>query len=236
MRLIDSKTAFPIKTFAIDECLVRLRAMEKINDTLHFYVRKIPTVSLGYFKSIKDINLRYCKENKIAIFRRITGGGTIYTDEQQLIYSVVRSADKTLQKTIIKNCSAIICALKNLGISAEFKYPNDILVNNKKISGNAQMKILDISLQHGTILVDANFEKMAKVLKIKEEILMEKLTTIKNEIGRIKIDEVKKEIVKEFEKTFNARIERGYLKNFERIFANKLIKEKYSKDSWNFKR
>lgn len=237
MRLILSLNALPVKTFAIDECLVRLRAENKIEDTLHFYVRKSPCVSLGYFKSVKDIDLNYCKENDISVFRRITGGGTIYTDEKQLIYAVARRADKNIQETIIKNCSAIINALKNFGINAEFKCPNDIIINGKKICGNAQIKIGDISLQHGTILIDCDFEKMEKVLKIKN--LKEKLTTVKDEIHNdteILIEKLRKEIVKEFEKTLNVKIKKSELKNFEKKYINRLIEEKYMKDNWNFKR
>lgn len=255
MRLVLSLNAPSVKTFAIDECLVRLRAENKIEDTLHFYVRKSPCVSLGYFKSVKDIDLNYCKENDISVFRRITGGGTIYTDEKQLIYAVVRRADKNIQETIIKNCSAIINALKNFGINAEFKSPNDIIINGKKICGNAQIKIGDISLQHGTILIDCDFEKMEKVLKIKN--LKEKLTTVKYKIHNVKIEKFKhglseksaikneteilieklrKEIVKEFEKTLNVKIEKSELKNFEKKYINELIEEKYMKDNWNSKR
>ncbi|MEM2900119.1 MAG: lipoate--protein ligase family protein, partial [Thermoplasmata archaeon] len=88
LRIIDTDLSRGSYSASLDEAIARAvsRGMEP---TLHFYRRSPPAVTLGYFCKIEDdVNVEYCKREGISIVRRWTGGGTIYTDENALVYGL----------------------------------------------------------------------------------------------------------------------------------------------------
>ena len=107
--------------------------------------------------------------------RRRTGGGAVYHDTYgELTYSIVVDEDHRLVsedflETYRKLCSGLVLGLRLLGIPAEFKPINDIVVHGKKISGNAQTRRMHVILQHGTILRKVDPELMFRVLKVPSE-------------------------------------------------------------------
>jgi lipoate-protein ligase A len=151
--------------------------------------------------------------------------------------------DKDIIKSYEKICSAIVNALKDLGLNAEFRPINDIIVNNKKISGNAQTRKKNIVLQHGTIILDVDVEKMFSLLKVPDEKIKDKLiknvkervTSLKKELNKeIDLKEIRKLMVKNFEKVFNVSFKEQKLTEQEIKTAEKLCREKYSTKEWNY--
>src|ERR687895_127216 len=112
--------------------------------------------------------------------------------------------------------------INKLGFNAKFAPLNDIIVNGKKVSGNAQTRKKDTLLQHGTILLDVNVEKMFSVLKVPSEKIKDKM-----------INDVKGRVM-------------GLNKTFEQVADNltieeeentkRLAMEKYSSNQWNWKK
>ena len=146
-RLIDTDIEDPFYVTAADEAIAQARKYNKTPNTLHLYRRDPPAISIGRFRKIhEDINLNECIKNNVKIVRRTTGGGTIYTDKECLIYSLIFNKEDTNlslhtpQEIFEKICHSIINALKKLDIHTTYKPPNDILLNGKKISGSAQIK------------------------------------------------------------------------------------------------
>ncbi len=251
-RLIDLGVFSGPMTMAIDEAILRLVAKGKSPPTLRLYRWSPSTVTVGYFQSVRDeVNLKACRELKVDVVRRITGGGAVFHDYNgEITYSIIVKEDNpTIPKDIMESyeliCRGIVAGLRGLNLGAEFKPINDIIVNDKKISGNAQTRRKNVLLQHGTILVDFNPEEMFRVLKVSKAKISDKLiqsvkervTSIRNELRRnVTFGEVKKALVKGFREALQVNFEEGGLSKQEEESAHKLRDEKYSNEEWNFRR
>jgi len=247
-RLIPSIEECGAMQMAIDEAMLYARIKGIIPNTLRFFSWKPPAITIGYFQSLKkEVDVKKAKNLGIDVIRRYTGGGAVLHDKE-LTYSVVMD-EKDLPTDIIKSyqkiCSCIIYGLKTMGLNAEFKPINDIVVKNKKISGNAQTRKEGIVLQHGTILIDVDVEKMFSVLKVPNEKIKDKLikdakervTSINKELGKnTGIKKLEKSIAKGFEKIFKIKFYLGDLTKEEMKLTRKLYKTKYSTKEWNYLR
>jgi lipoate---protein ligase len=233
---------------AIDEAMLTARSKQLVPNTLRFFSWKPVCLSIGYFQSLeKEIDVKKTKEQSVDIVRRYTGGGAVLHDKELTYTLAVNEKDVSLN--IIKSyeiiCSAIIIGLKKLNIESEFKPINDILVGNKKISGNAQTRKKGVLMQHGTILVDVDVKKMFSLLKVPDEKIKDKMiksveervTSIQKEIGHeIRIEKLSEMIRKGFEDVFNVEFEESELTEYELQIAEKLFREKYSQNEWNYLR
>jgi lipoate-protein ligase A len=239
-RLIDTDIADPYYVTAADEALCLARKENQVWNTLHFYRRNPAAVSVGRSRRISDdVDVDECLKNNVRIVRRASGGGTIFTDKMCLIYSLVFDVrDSRLKSSsgIFKDvCGCLVAALKRLDINAVYKPPNDVLLNGKKISGSAQMKKLNIVEIHGTILIDSDLELMIKVLKQVEN--TKGVSTISREIGYSpSIGDVKEGLIKEFETYFDTTFEKTMFSPYEKFLTERLLRERYLNDRWNFMR
>ena len=165
-RLLNTSYNTAPMNMAIDEALLASKT-----PVLRFYRWKPSALSLGYFQSIKDIDIKACKKHNVDIVRRITGGKTVLHDNE-LTYSIIIDENK-MPKSIIDSykiiSKGILIALKNIGLKPEmkeainkkttsaicFNEPSyyEIIVNNKKIVGSAQTRKQGKLLQHGSILI-----------------------------------------------------------------------------------
>jgi len=237
---------------AIDEAICRLRSQEKSPNTIRLYRWKPSAVSIGYFQILEqEVDLNACKRLGVDVIRRMTGGGAVYHSyEGEVTYSVVVNQNHPrIPRDILKSyeliCGGIILAMKDLGIKAEFKPINDVDVNSKKISGNAQTRRWNVALQHGTILLDTDIRTMFTVLKVSKEKISDKLiksaeervTTIRRELGRnVSFKEVSEALKAAFPQVFDVKLVEGGLSSEEKELALKLKKEKYSMPWWIFNR
>jgi lipoate-protein ligase A len=244
-RLIKLKEDKGAIQMAIDEAILIIRAKGLVPNTLRFYTWKPPCVTIGYFQSLeKEINLEKIKEFGIDVIRRYTGGGAVLHDKE-LTYSVVvseKEVSEDIKKSYEEICGFIISGLRELGLNAEFKPINDIVVDGKKISGSAQTRKFGFVLQHGTILINLDLDKMFSVLKIPDEKIKDKLisnakerVTCLNDLDvNITANELEKTLKKSFEKRFGFKLIEGNLTKEEKKLAEKLSREKYSTKEWNF--
>ncbi|MBW2980357.1 lipoate--protein ligase family protein [Candidatus Woesearchaeota archaeon] len=254
MRLIDTSYNNAAMNMAIDEAL--LQSKEPV---LRLYQWKPSALSLGYFQDIKDINVKECEKRKIEIVRRLTGGKTIFHDKE-LTYSFVTD-EKEMPKSIIESykiiSKGILYALKSLGISASmkksikknknkspvcFNEPSyyEVVVNGKKIVGSAQKRFNGKLLQHGSILVDVDYDKLISLFNLKDkeksvEISKKRITSIKEFNKRISIKKLKKYLKEGFEKNLGIKLVNDKLTKDELKLAKKLAKDKYSTKNWNRK-
>ncbi|MCQ5376093.1 MAG: hypothetical protein NO474_05805, partial [Methanomassiliicoccales archaeon] len=128
-----------------------------------------------------------------------------------------------------------IRALGLLGVVAYFKPINDVVVNGKKISGSAQARKWNIVLQHGTLIIDADFDLMFRILKTTKKKIRtpEEMTSLTIELGRKpSLDEVKKALIRAFAEEFQVEIVKGVLTHFEEKTIKQLIEEKYGRDEY----
>jgi len=148
--------------------------------TVRFYKWTPSAVSIGRFQRLGQVvNQEKCNDLGIDVVRRITGGGAVYHDHDgEITYSVLAPEDllpEDITKSYHEICGWIVDSLKTLGLNASFQPVNDIIVDGKKISGNAQTRRKGVVLQHGTILYDFKPEIMFSVLKITQEKISDKL-------------------------------------------------------------
>ena len=197
-----------------------------------------PAVIVGKNQNtMQEVNLTYTDENGIKIVRRLTGGGAVYHDLNNVCYTVIAPYDEK-EDNYRKFTAPVIGYLKTLGVSAEFAGRNDILIGGKKFSGNAQTIFGNRILHHGTILFKTDMTVLGKALnpsKIKMESkgiksVRSRVVNVYDVLPRkIGIDEFYKGLCAYFKRTCDE-----YNFNETDISAiNKLVKEKYSTYEWN---
>jgi lipoate-protein ligase A len=181
-----------------------------------------------------DIDL--CDSLGITIVRRSSAGGSIYTDENQLIFSLIskKPLGKNVEDIFRNVCDSLIRALDDFGITAAFKEPNDVVINGKKISGSAQVKKKNVYLIHGTLILSIDQSIVERVLK---RHIPENISSIEQESGiKLDIQDLKDALKNRMADRFNIQFEPGTFTEIENDLIDKLVREKYSTKSWNFKR
>lgn len=183
-----------------------------------------------------------CDYNKLArdggtLIRRLSGGGAVYHDLGNLNYTFISEKN---DNTIEDNISVILNALDYFGINAKFSGKNDILVSGIKISGNAYYEEKFMLCHHGTLLVDANIEKLSNYLKVSKLKLESKgIDSVKSRVINLKeinssitVKSVKDQLINSFfTKNGDGQIEiidTAFINNEEK-FINK-----YQSWDWNF--
>ncbi len=156
-------------------------------------------VCVGYFQDVEqEVDVEFCRENDIPIFRRELGGGATYLDGDQLFFQLVIHRDNPLVPAgklafYRKFLQAPIEAYRALGIPAEYRPVNDIVANQRKVSGCGAAEIGDYYILVGNLIVDFNYEMMARVLKVPDEkfrdkiykTIYENLSTVRREIEQV---------------------------------------------------
>lgn len=240
-RLVDSDLSTPQGSAACDEAMMMARQHRLVPNSLHLYRRERPTVSLGYFESVEEaLDMEAVRRHDVQVIRRVSGGSAIYTDPGQIIYAVVIDAEmvpESPNEAFALVCGGIIKALDILGLKAEFKPVNDVLVNKRKISGSAQIRRAGVVLQHGTLMVDTNFDIMFDVLKLRKKgRSKDSVTSLAKELGEVpSMDRVKRALVDGFASTFDVLIEKGVLTHFEERKIQELIETKYGRDEYTLR-
>ncbi len=112
----------------------------------------------------KEIDIQYVEANDIKVIRRLSGGGAVYNDLGNTNFAFISTDSGDSFANFRKFTAPIIDLLKKLGVPAEFSGRNDLLVDGKKFSGNAQFKHKNRLLHHGTLLFSSNMEQLGKAL------------------------------------------------------------------------
>ncbi|OGS40726.1 MAG: lipoate--protein ligase [Euryarchaeota archaeon RBG_13_31_8] len=247
-RLLKTQNNSAFANMAIDRAVLVESSKTKVPPTVRFYTWKPPAISIGYFQSLKDeIDIDACKDLGVEFVRRITGGGAVFHDKELTYSIVIPESNPKVPKNILESyrriCGAVIKGLKQLWIESKYAPINDIIVNNKKISGNAQTRKLKTVLQHGTILIDVDVDKMFKLLKVPDEKIKDKMiadvkqrvTSIKHVSGNIvSFSEVADAMQTGFEQEFGIELVIDVLTKDEINLAKKFERECFSTNEWNF--
>jgi lipoate-protein ligase A len=217
---------------------------------VRFFTWSPPAISIGYFQSLEEeVDLDVCRKLGVDYVRRITGGGAVFHDDELTYSIVIPEAHTQIPKNIMESygriCGAIINGLANLGIESNYKPINDIIANAKKISGNAQTRKLKTVLQHGTVLMDVNVEKMFSLLKVPNEKIRDKLiadvkervTSVKHALGKnISFADAANSMKLGFEEEFNVELVDGKLTDEELEATKRFEREYFGTKEWNHRR
>ena len=139
------------------------------DDVFMLWINK-PSILIGRNQNtITEIDLDYVKDNGIEVVRRLSGGGTVYNDLGNMNFTFITKRDPEIQVKdgFEKFALPVIDALNSLGVNAIFTGRNDITIDDKKFSGNAQYFKKDKLLHHGTLLFDCDMSKLSLALKSK---------------------------------------------------------------------
>jgi lipoate-protein ligase A len=253
-RLLNIKTSNAFVNMAMDEAILTARIRNFVPNTFRLFRWKPSAVSVGKFQKVEnEVQLENCKAHGVDVVRRITGGGAVYHDsEGEITYSVVANKEglgaRDIGEVYAKIYMGLAEALRILGVNTDFNEGNEkncpnMTVKGKKISGSAQSHKGSYFLQHGTLLLDVDLEKMFTFLKVPWAktcvevvcVAKDKITSIRRELGRrVSDEEVAKALVEGFQNALNIELINGELTPYEGELAEKLCREKYATNKWNF--
>ena len=130
-----------------------------------FVWRVAPTVIIGRNQVLEnEVNMDYCRRHGVDIVRRKSGGGCVYSDMGNIMVSYV-SRRGDVSEVFDRYMTAMTEALRALGVPAEKSGRNDILVEGRKVSGNAFHQLPDRSIVHGTLLYSTDLEALTEAIK-----------------------------------------------------------------------
>lgn len=146
-----------------------------------------PTVIFGRNQLIEnEVNLEYCRKHNIKTFRRKSGGGCVYADMSNIMFSYI-TKDENVNFTFNRYINLVVLILHKIGINATASGRNDILIDGKKVSGNAFYHIPGRSIVHGTMLYDTNMENMVGAITPSDSKLVSKgVKSVRQHIALLK--------------------------------------------------
>ncbi|HEY8436526.1 MAG TPA: lipoate--protein ligase [Haloplasmataceae bacterium] len=185
MKTLINHSTDPHYNLAMEEYLLK---NVDLNDDLIFLWQNEPSIIIGRNQNtIEEINLEYVEKYNIHVVRRTSGGGAVYHDLGNINYTFMTKSLKDNLNNYRKFTEPVIKALRHFGVPAEFSGRNDIVVEGKKISGNAQSYYKNKMFHHGTILFDSDLDRVNKVLTVKKEKIESKgIKSIRSRVTNIR--------------------------------------------------
>lgn len=200
-----------------------------------------PVVVVGRNQNtLKEINLEAVKDKKIEVVRRLTGGGAVYHDDGNLNFTYIINDDRHTGFDFARFTGPIIDALETIGIRAENSGRNDITIQGRKFSGNAQYRWKNRVLHHGTLMFASDTDAMTEILNADPSKLVSKgvdsvrsrVTNIKEHLQRdLTLPQFREILVQNFRNAGVLEKERE-LSEDELHAVEKLRREKYVTWDW----
>ena len=156
-------------------------------DDCFFMWQSDPTVIFGRNQLIEnEVNMDYCRTHGIQTYRRKSGGGCVYSDRSNVMFSYI-AKDERVNFTFNRYINMLVLVLHRLGVNAQASGRNDILIDGKKVSGNAFYHIPGRSIVHGTMLYDTNMEHMVgSITPNNEKLLSKGVQSVRQHIALLK--------------------------------------------------
>lgn len=185
-----------------------------------------PTIVCGKHQLLQaEVNLEYLKQIGVELTRRHSGGGTVFADEGDFMFTFIkRTPSENLFRDTLKQ---IIKALDEVGVHAELSGRNDMTFNGRKFSGNAFYKSERGTIIHGTLMYDVDIEKLVRALTPDDEKLISKgIQSVRQRVINLKPylnNMTREELMAHFEKSINMpprNIDNNAVEAIERIYRS----------------
>jgi lipoate-protein ligase A len=242
MYFIDNKgITDPHINLAIEEYVLKNMDIDK-DSFLLFYINE-PSIIIGKNQNtIEEIDTAYVEANGIHVVRRLSGGGAVYHDLGNLNYSFLTKDDGESFRNFKKVTEPVVQALAEMGVKAELLGRNDILVEGRKVSGNAQFSTNGRMFSHGTLMFDTEIERVVSALKVRKDKIESKgIKSIRSRVANISeflnesmtIEQFRMEILKSI---FGGEEKIQYLALTDEDWTNihALSAERYGNWDWNY--
>lgn len=242
MQFVDNKgITDPRINLAIEEYVLKHMDVDK-DSFLLFYINE-PSIIIGKNQNTaEEINTEYVDANGIHVVRRLSGGGAVYHDLGNLNFSFITKDDGESFRNFKKFTEPVVEALAKMGVKAELLGRNDLLVDGKKISGNAQFATNGRMFSHGTLLFDTEIERVVSALKVRKDKIESKgIKSIRSRVTNISehldepmtIEQFKMGIL---ESVFGGKENIQYAELTERDWEkiHELSAERYGNWNWNY--
>lgn len=235
MIFIENNNLDPALNHAIE-----LFVLDHYEEDVFMLWRNKPCILIGRYQNINaEVNLEFTEKNALDVVRRLSGGGAIYCDTENMQYTFI-TKQTSISNSFAKFASPVVKALKSLNLNAEFTGRNDILINGLKVSGNAQFHQNGKIVHHGTLLFKANTYNLSHALKVRDIKFKDK--AVKSVASRIGfISDFVSMNVEEFKSYIEDFIKKEYgiskttkLKDEDLKEIVKIKNEIFGKHEWNY--
>ena len=243
MRFVDNRGITDARVnLALEEYVLRQRMPD--DDLLLFYVNA-PAIIIGRNQNtVEEIDGDVVAARGITVVRRISGGGAVYHDLGNLNFSFMTRDVHGRFNRYDRFNGPVVEVLRELGAPAEIGGRNDILVEGRKISGNAQFATVDRMFSHGTLLLDSNLDDVTAALRPKPGKVESKgVKSIRSRVANIRefltapiaVDELRLRIVERIFGTRDlARVPLVELTDADWDAVHELVRRRYGAWEWNY--
>lgn len=258
-RFVDTGPCAAFYNMAIDDAIAHFVRNGESPPTLRLYGWKGPSVSLGSFQKITDINLQYCKSNGISVVRRPTGGRAILHGEE-LTYSFSSRNEEPFSDSLMETYYLLSVVLQkaftSAGLQTTMKQEREsgrtlahspicfrstsygeITFDGRKIIGSAQKRWNNSFMQQGSIPFAIDEAGINNIFNIaKHDLKDNQAYGLRDILPGLSIQGLKDGIRLSFEKVFNIRFLDSSLSREEHLLAQELEVRKYQRPEWNLER
>ncbi|MGZ9755381.1 lipoate--protein ligase [Mycoplasma sp. 394] len=211
MKIYVCKETTPFYTLPLEEIMAKDE--DNHEDIIYLYQHANDVIIGRNQNAYKEVKFDVLERDKIGLYRRLSGGGAVYHDLGNLNFSFITN-DKT-EHSYQKFLEPVLNFLKSLGLDAQFKGRNDLVVNGAKFSGNAQFIYKNKIVHHGTILFNVDLTRLSTVLnpsKLKMESkginsARQRVTNILDELPvKMSIEEFKNKFIEYLMHKYDAKL------------------------------